>query len=99
MPFFKDETTHALVVRFAMDIVAAMSALDAFTQGNPEMQSHLQKIKTVVMAGGVNVDAVGPCGSTPLLMACSQGNLPAVKSLLMAGADPCLEALEHDDEL
>ena len=99
MPFFKDANTHALVVQFATDIVAAMTALEEFTQDNAEMQNHLQLVKKVVMKGSVNVNAPGPCGSTPLLMATTQGNLQAVKLLLAAGADPSLEAFEFDDTL
>lgn len=99
MPFFKDEHAHTLVVQFAAEIVGALSALDTFTQNNAAMQEHLKLLKKVVQGGGLTIDAVGPGGSTPLLMACSQGNLAAATSLLAAGADPCFEALEWDDTL
>jgi ankyrin repeat protein len=41
-----------------------------------------------------NVNAVGPSGSTPLMMACTQGGVDDVRALLAAGANPSLEGDE-----
>ena len=45
------------------------------------------------------LDAVGPLGSTALIMATTQGNIDLVQSLLDARASVDLEGLEFNDDV
>ena len=45
-----------------------------------------------------HLDQIGPLGSTPLIMCCTDGNEAAVRALVHAGATINLEALEFDDD-
>ena len=48
------------------------------------------KVASTLIRAGANLDAANRYGSTPLLLACENGNAPLIKMMMTAGADPNL---------
>ena len=87
-----------LAARERDDAVRSLAALSANTEGvSDETCARELEMKIAQLQGEYKgaADAVGPCGFTPLLLACMQGGVDAVTSLLALGADPAIEGHMH----
>jgi ankyrin repeat protein len=76
----------------------AVANLRAALTGKPALLDDLKRLERLAVGGkGRDVNAVGPRGTTPLLMACTGGVLEDVRLLLDAGADVKLEGKECEE--
>jgi ankyrin repeat protein len=73
---------------------AAANIRIALASSNPHLLQDLDVLVHSGTSGKCNVNTTGPGGSTPLIMACTQGDVDDVRMLLAAGADPTLEGGE-----